>query len=182
LTSAVLRLMRPAYLLGFGFALGAIGLALMAHAVGAHSLALVVLGNVLFSVGTAPGIAIVADLVVSAAPQERSGAASALSETASEFGGALGIALLGSLTTLLYRSALHGMMPTGIPVGSIETALRGIGAASSVPPSVGGGALLSAAQSAYTSAVCAAFLTSAGIVLLLSVIAIAMFRDLKMHG
>jgi MFS transporter, DHA2 family, multidrug resistance protein len=181
LTSAVLRLMRPAYLLGFGFALGAIGLALMAHAVGAHSLALVVLGNVLFSVGTAPGIAIVADLVVSAAPQERSGAASALSETASEFGGALGIALLGSLTTLLYRSALHGMMPTGIPVGSIETALRGIGAASSVPPSVGGGALLSAAQSAYTSAVCAAFLTSAGIVLLLSVIAVAMFRELKMH-
>ena len=180
LTSAVLKLMRPAYLLGLGFALGASGLALMAHAVGLHSLALVVLGNVLFSVGTAPGIAIVADLVVSAAPRERSGAASALSETASEFGGALGIALLGSLTTLLYRSALHEMTPTGIPVGSIETALRGIGPASSLPPSPGG-ALLSAAQSAYTSAVGAAFLTSAGIVLLLSVIAVAMFRDLKMH-
>ena len=128
----------------------------------------------------APCIAIIADLIVSAAPQERSGAASALSETASEFGGALGIALLGSLTTLLYRSALHEMTPTGIPVGSIETALRGIGPASSLPPSPGG-ALLSAAQSAYTSAVGAAFLTSAGIVLLLSVIAVAMFRDLKMH-
>jgi DHA2 family multidrug resistance protein-like MFS transporter len=183
LTSVVLKLMRPAYVLGFGLTLGAGGLALMAHAGEVHSLILIVLGNVLFSIGSSPGIAIVADLVVSAAPKERSGAASALSETASEFGGALGIALLGSLATFLYRSALGGMMPRGVPVDAMETALRGIGAASSLTPSLGdGAALLSAVRSAYTSAVDTTFSTGAGIALLTAVIAVAMFRELKMHG
>ena len=42
-----------------------------------------------------------------AAPPERAGAASAISETGSELGGALGIALLGSLATAVYgREAL----------------------------------------------------------------------------
>lgn len=179
-TSTALRLMRPAYVLGFGLALAAGGLALMAYATEMHSLILIVLGNVLFSIGSAPGIAIVADLVVSAAPKERSGAASALSETASEFGGALGIALLGSLTTLIYRSVLSIAMPTGVTVDTMETALRGIGAASSLAPSLGdGGALLSAAQSAYTSAADITFLTAAAVMLVTAIVAVTMFRGLK---
>ncbi|UVK52534.1 MFS transporter [Mesorhizobium sp. AR02] len=180
LTSTVLRLMRPAYVLGLGLAFAAGGLALMAYAAEMHSLILIVLGNALFSVGSAPGIAIVADLVVSAAPKERSGAASALSETASEFGGALGIALLGSLATLLYRSALGLAMPTGVPVNTMETALRGIGAASSLTPGLGnGGALLSAARGAYTSAADVTFLTAAGIMLVAAIVAVTMFRGSK---
>ena len=43
------------------------------------------------------------DLIVGAAPPERAGAASAISETGVEFGGALGIALLGSIGTAVYR-------------------------------------------------------------------------------
>jgi DHA2 family multidrug resistance protein-like MFS transporter len=175
-TSTMLKLMRPAYVLGLGMTLGAVGLAAMAAAVHAHDLIGVVAGNVLVSVGTAPVVAIVADLIVSAAPKERSGAASALSETATEFGGALGIALFGSLATFLYRSALIGTMPGGLPAIVMESALRGIGAASSLAPSPGGSALLSAAQRAYTSAVDVTFLTGAGLLLLTAVIALAMFR------
>jgi DHA2 family multidrug resistance protein-like MFS transporter len=183
LTSPALKLMRRAYVLGLGLTLGAGGLAVMACAVDAHSLALVVLGNVLFSVGMAPATAIIADLVVSAAPQEQSGVASALSETASEFGGALGIALLGSLATFLYRSALAGTMPSGTPVSTMETVLRGIGAAASLPRNLDGAAALrSAAQAAYTGAVEITFSTGAGIVVLAAVVAVVMFRDLKMHG
>ena len=183
LTSAVLKLMRPAYVLGFGLTLAAGGLALMAYAAEMHSLILIVLGNVLFSIGSAPGITIVADLVVSAAPKERSGAASALSETASEFGGALGIALLGSLATLLYRSALGVAMPTDVPANAMETALRGIGAASGLAPTLSyGAALLSAARSAYTRAADVTFSTAAGIVLLTAIVAVAMLRGLKTQG
>ncbi len=178
LTSSLLKLMRPAYVLGLGLTLGAGGLVLMACAVDAHSLVLVVLGNTIFSVGTAPGIAIISDLVVSAAPKEQSGAASALSETASEFGGALGIALLGSLATFLYRFTLNGMAPKGVSADVLETALRGIGAASSLAPSSnGGGVLLSAARSAYVhAAVGVTLATGAGVVLLAAVIAVAVFR------
>jgi MFS transporter, DHA2 family, multidrug resistance protein len=182
-TPAALRRMRPAYVLGLGLTLGAGGLAMMAGAMGAHSLALIVAGYTLFAIGTAPGVAIVADLVVSAAPPEQSGAASALNETASEFGGALGIALLGSLATFLYRSALGGTMPADAPVEAIETALRGIGAAASLPRSVDGAtALLSAAQAAYTGAAEVTLAAGAGIVLLAAIVVVAMFRDVKMWG
>jgi MFS transporter, DHA2 family, multidrug resistance protein len=183
LTSPTLRLMRPAYVLGLGLMLGAGGLAVMALAVDVHSLALVILGNVVFSIGMAPGTAIIADLVVSAAPLEQSGAASALSETASEFGGALGIALLGSLATFSYRSALSGTMPSDLPDGVVEAALRGIGAASSLPRNFdGAAALLSAVRAAYTGAAQIAFFTAAGVVSAAAVGAIAIFRNLKTRG
>lgn len=183
LTSTALKLMRPAYVLGLGLTLGAGGLAVMACAADAHSLALFVLGNVLFSVGMAPGTAIVADLVVSTAPQEQSGAASALSETASEFGGALGIALLGSLATFLYRSALSRTMPRGTPVSTMETVLRGIGNAASLARNLDGTASLSSAvRAAYTGAVDITLSTGGGILLLAAVVAVVTFRDLKMRG
>jgi DHA2 family multidrug resistance protein-like MFS transporter len=183
LTSPALRLMRPAYVIGLGLTLGAGGLAAMALAVSAHSLILVVLGNVLFSIGLAPCTAIIADLVVSSAPQDQSGAASALSETASEFGGALGIALLGSLATFIYRSALSGAMPKGVPQGVIDMAMRGIGSAASLPRDFAAATvLLSAARSAYTYAAQTALLAAASVILLSAVGAVGMFGDRKAQG
>ncbi len=182
LTSPALKVMRPAYVLGLGSTFGAAGLGLMAYAVGAHSLILITLGNVIFAVTTAPGITLVTDLVAGAVPPERSGAASALSETTSEFGGALGMALLGSLATFLYRTALGATIPNGTPAAAAETALRGIGAATSLTRDFDGAAALhSAAVAAYADAAYITFLTCAGIVLLTAFIAIAMFADHKMQ-
>jgi len=148
-----------------------------------HSLALVVLGNTLFAIGMAPVSAINSNLVVSAAPQEQSGSASALSETAVEFGGALGIALLGSLATALYRSGLSGAMPSGMPTSVRETALRGIGAAFSLPQDLeGGAALRSAVQAAYTSAVDITFFIGAAMLLMAAAAAVVTLRNLKMHS
>jgi DHA2 family multidrug resistance protein-like MFS transporter len=125
--------------LGGGLVLGAVGLALMAYAIEAHSLILITLGNTLFAVGSARGTTVVADFVVSSAPEDQSGAASALSETCSEFGGALGIALLGSLATFLYRHTLAAALPAGNPAPATETALRGIGAARAAAETFNGG-------------------------------------------
>ena len=175
-TSAALRLMRPARVLALGLTIAAGGLAAMAVAVDAHSLLGVVLANVVFSLGVSPCTAIIADLVVSAAPLERSGAASALSEVASELGGAMGIALLGSLATLLYRSALGATMPKGLPASVVETALRGIGDTASLRGKFPGGAeLLSAVRDAYTGATQVTFFAAAGLMLLAAVGAIVMF-------
>jgi len=180
LTSALLKLMRPAYVLGAGLALAAAGLILMAHGGAEHSLILITVGNTLFAIGSAPGTAIVAEFIVSSAPQDRSGAASALSETVSEFGGALGIALLGSLATFLYRSALGGMNLKDVSASAMKTALRGIGPASSLDPNIpGGAALLSAARNAYTSAADAAFVAGAAIMFVTAAFAVAMFRKVK---
>src|SRR5581483_1043640 len=167
LTSALLKKLRPAYVLGGGLILGAVGLAVMAYAIGAHSIILITLGNTLFAVGSAPGTAIVADFVVSSAPEDQAGAASALSETCSEFGGALGIALLGSLATFLYRHTLAAALPASIPAAATETALRGLGAARAA----------AAARHAYTSAAGAALLASAAISVLTAILAVTMFKS-----
>jgi len=47
---------------------------------------------------------VAADLALSSVPEERAGAASALNETSSELGGALGIAVLGAFATAVYRA------------------------------------------------------------------------------
>ena len=180
LTSPALKLMRPAYVLGCGLALGATGLTVMALAVGVHSLILIVLGNVAFSIGTAPCTAIIADLVVSSAPQERSGAASALSELASELGGALGIALLGSLVTVVYRSVLSANAPPTLSGTSLELALRGIGAAAgSAHAGAGAHGLMAVARTAYSDATQVAFWGAAVIMLLTAAGAVAKFRGVE---
>lgn len=181
LTSPMLRLMRPAYVLASGLTLGATALAGMIYAVDAHSLTLVVVGTVLLSIGTAPGTAIIADLVVSSAPQERSGAASALSETTSELGGALGIALLGSLATFVYRDELSHLEPMGLSAEVMKGAVRGIGAASRLAHDTNNSALLASAQTAYASAVSVAFLAGGAILLLAAVTSVKSFRNGRRH-
>jgi DHA2 family multidrug resistance protein-like MFS transporter len=59
-------------------------------------------------------IALTTEIIVTSAPPERAGAASALSETANELGGALGIGVLGSLGTLIYRAKMAGVV-VGLP-------------------------------------------------------------------
>ncbi|MBM7785395.1 MFS transporter [Tenggerimyces flavus] len=67
------------------------------------ALAVVVAASVVYSAGLAPVFIAVTDLMVTAAPESKAGAVASISETSNEFGGALGIAVLGSLTTLVYR-------------------------------------------------------------------------------
>lgn len=88
-----------------GFAVAAAGFALVAGSSAAPSLALVVVASVVVAVGIAPVGTLGADIVVGAAPARRAGTASGLSETSLELGGALGIALLGSLGLAVSRGA-----------------------------------------------------------------------------
>jgi MFS transporter, DHA2 family, multidrug resistance protein len=88
-----------------GAAVTAVGLAMLTQ-VGAQSgLAVLVAGSVVMALGAAQVVTLSTDLVVGAAPPERAGAASGISETGAELGGALGIALLGSIGTAVYRNA-----------------------------------------------------------------------------
>ncbi|NUQ87836.1 MAG: MFS transporter, partial [Glycomyces artemisiae] len=69
-------------------------------------------------IGAGSGLAqtVTNDAVLAAAPADRAGSASAISETAYELGGAMGVALLGSLATGIYRSELGNA-----PAASSET-------------------------------------------------------------
>jgi MFS transporter, DHA2 family, multidrug resistance protein len=75
-------------------------------------LALIVAGGSLFSIGLSPVYATSTEMIVANAREQEAGAAGAIAETAAELGGALGIALLGSLAVAVYR---YSMANTGDP-------------------------------------------------------------------
>jgi len=113
LAPALVRRVRPASLVAAGLALAAAGLGILTQVEPEDGLAVLVTGSVILSLGVAQVVTLSTDLIVGAAPPERAGAASALSETGTELGGALGIAILGSIGTAVYRSQLAGGVPFG---------------------------------------------------------------------
>jgi DHA2 family multidrug resistance protein-like MFS transporter len=154
LAPRIVRRIRPAFVVAGGLVLAAIGFGLVTQ-VGVNSLALVVVGNALMSVGFGFTFTLTVDLVVGAAPPERAGAASALAETGAEFGGALGLAVLGSLGMAVYRSQVVAAMPPGISPEVAEAVQETLGAAvvaAEQLPDQLGAALLSSAQQAFVQA------------------------------
>src|SRR2546422_9462314 len=88
------------------------------------------------------------DLIVGSAPVEKAGAASAISETSSELGGALGIAILGSIGIAVYRSAMGQSVPVGLTPEAAEAARATLGGAVAVAK----GELLVTARAAFARA------------------------------
>jgi MFS transporter, DHA2 family, multidrug resistance protein len=112
---------------------------------------------------------------VGAAPPERAGAASGISETGGELGGALGIALLGSIGTAVYRSevgdAIHaGVDPEAAAIAQ-DTLGGAVGAGGAVPP-----ALLEAARDAFVEGLQLAALTGAVLMAVTAVVTALVLR------
>jgi DHA2 family multidrug resistance protein-like MFS transporter len=89
-----------------GLLVAAVGYAMVTQLHLSEGPGLLMAGMLVQSIGMAPLFTLTNDFIIGAAPPERAGAASGISETASELGGALGIALLGSLATAVYGAAL----------------------------------------------------------------------------
>jgi DHA2 family multidrug resistance protein-like MFS transporter len=95
-----------AAVIGSGLLLAVIGFAILTQVGHDHSLATLVAASVIFSFGLSPVFILTTDIIMSSVPPERAGAAAAISETSSELGGVLGIAILGSIGTFVYRRAM----------------------------------------------------------------------------
>jgi len=109
-------------------------------------------------------------------------AASALTETAAEFGGALGIAVLGVIGTGIYRGQLAGALPSGIPPASAAAARDTLGGAVAVAGDLPGQAaevLVRAARQAFTDGLHVAFAVSAAAMLAAAVLAAIQLRQLR---
>lgn len=122
------------------------------------------------------------ELILSSAPAEKAGAASAVSETAYELGAVLGTAVLGGLITAFYRGAL--VVPAGIPAEAAHAAtetLAGAYTAAQELPAQLGDALWDAASAAFGSGVMVTSLIGAGLVVLAGVIAAVTLRKAPTH-
>jgi MFS transporter, DHA2 family, multidrug resistance protein len=179
LTPLLVRRARPASVMAAGMVLTAAGFALLAQVDPAAGLAVLVTGSVAFSLGSAPTTTLATDLMVGTAPPERAGAASGISETSSEFGGALGIAILGVIGIAVYRGQMTDAVPAAVP-GEAATAARdslggAVAAAEQLPERLGA-ALLEAAREAFTQGFRLSFAISAAIAVGIAVLVATLLR------
>ena len=111
-----------------------------------------VIASVIISLGLAPVFGLTTELIVGSAPPERAGAASGISETGAELGGALGLALLGSIGVAIYRGALDPSLLAGLPPDAATAARGTLGGAVGVAgilPAASADALLAAARTSF---------------------------------
>jgi DHA2 family multidrug resistance protein-like MFS transporter len=144
------------------------------------TLAGIVVAMILASIGLTPVIALTTAYVTGAVPPEKTGVAAALSETAGELGGALGIALLGSLATLVYRSRMAGAVPAGLPdAGAIGTSLAAaVEAAPGLPAEIAV-PLLEAARAAFMTSYHATAFLAAAVMLGLALLSLGTLRGVR---
>lgn len=176
---------RPAYVIGAGLGVAAVGLAVLAQVGGADGLAVVVAASIIISLGFGPVFGLTTELIVGSAPAERAGAASGISETASELGGALGISILGSLGVALYRSEVARDLPAGVPADVAATARDTLGGAVGVAlelPSEIRTALLEVAQGAFVHGMQVAAVISAVVATVVAVVAVTLLRNVGHDG
>ena len=173
LAPMIVRQTRPAFVMAGGFLVAAAGFGVLGLVGGPHGLAALVTGYVLLSLGLAPVFTLATDLIVGTAPAERAGAAAGIAETSSELGGALGIALLGSVVTAAYRSGVTNAGPSGLPAEAMEAARDSLGGALAAAEQLSGPtgvALAAAARGAFgqafelTAIICAAVAMAAAVV------------------
>jgi len=160
----------PAYTIAGGLVITVIGMLLIYLAPAVDGLLILITGFVLDTIGIAPTVVLGTDLVVGSAPPEKAGSAASLSETCNQLGIALGVAALGSIASIVYRS--------GIPSVSIPEARESIIGALAVArklPGKQGASLIVTAREAFTGGVHVVALIAAFVFALLAVLA---FRTL----
>lgn len=170
---------RPGYVIAGGLLVSAAGIAMMTQADGSSGFAVLIAGTIVMAVGFTAPAALGTDLVIRAAPPEKAGAASAASETSNELGGALGLAILGSVGTAVYRSGMSDSLPSELPGDAAAAAgdtLAGATAVAAALPDGVGGPLLAAAQAAFTDGLQATAVVSALAVLAGAVLAAVLLR------
>lgn len=117
-------------------------------------------GYTVLTLGVGVTATVTNSLILTAAPPERAGTAAGISETSSELGAALGIAVLGTVAHTVYRSVMTAHAPEGTDPAAVET-VSGAVAAAGPDPAGAAAELLGTALAAYTDGVTAAALTGA---------------------
>ncbi|MCZ0986766.1 MFS transporter [Streptomyces diastatochromogenes] len=174
-TTLVQKGVNRAYVVTAGFAIAAAGYGLLALA-GTDSLWLVLAACGVLASGIVMVMAQMTDLAMGAAPVEKAGAASSLLETGQEFGGALGMAVLGSIGTAIYRHE----MPSAAPAEAHET-LGGALAVAGQLPGRTGDALATAAREAFTTGMHGAALAGTAVLALAAIGAATTLRRIQVR-
>jgi MFS transporter, DHA2 family, multidrug resistance protein len=171
---------RPAWVISGGLAVASAGLFMLSQVGVTNGLVPLVLGSVIISLGLAPVFGLTTELIVGSAPPEQAGAASGISETGAELGGALGIAIMGSIGVAIYRSELADRLPAAVPAEVAEVARDTLGSAAAAAeqlPAELGAAVLAAAREAFVAGMQLSSALAAAIGVALAVLALIALRN-----
>lgn len=149
---------------------------------GTVALTLVVLG-----LGMGTTMAPATDSIMGALPLAKSGVGSAMNDTTRMVGGALGVAVIGSVLSSVYSSSMAGSV-AGLPPAAASAASDSVGTALAIAgqlPSEAGAALIQAARSAFIDGMGSAVLVGSGVALAGALVALlflpATARDEEPH-
>ena len=176
----VLHNVRPALVIGGGLALAAVGLGLLTQVGVTGGLVPLIAGSVIISLGMAPVFGLTTELIVGSAPPEQAGAASGISETGAELGGALGIAIMGSIGVAVYRGELADRLPAGLPDAATAAARDTLGSAVAVAgqlPEQLGSAVLGTAREAFVAGMQLSSAIAAIVGVGLAILTLVVLRD-----
>ncbi|MFY1593211.1 MFS transporter [Micromonospora sp. WMMD737] len=172
------RRIRPGYVMGGTLGVSLVGYALLATA-GLDDELPVAVGFAFVYLGLGAIAALGTDIVVGAAPAAKSGSAASLSETVQELGIAIGVAILGSLTTAIYRT--HLTVPAGLSDGEatalIDSLSSAVAIADDLPP-----AALVDAQLAFTTGLNVATVVAGFSIAAATVLCLRMLRHVPQLG
>ncbi|WP_020670832.1 MFS transporter [Amycolatopsis nigrescens] len=173
LATLLIRRVRPAAVIAGGLVVAVAGYLLLTLLDGGGDLPLTITALVLANLGIGPMAGLCATLAMQSVPPERAGSAASLTETAGEFGVAMGVVTVGLFGSALYQARIE----TGpaVPPAAAEAARDSVGgamaAAGQLPPAEAA-TLLRSAYQAVTSglqgsaAVCAGIAAAAVLLVL----------------
>jgi DHA2 family multidrug resistance protein-like MFS transporter len=174
-----------AYVAAGGFGISGAGFAALTQ-LHAHSpIAFLLIAATIYAGGIVGVMTVGNELIMGAVPPERAGAAAAVVETATEFGAALGIAVLGGLGVAAYRSSLAASAPPGTPPRALSAASDTLGGAMTVAgqlPGRIGTELLEAARTAFTHGLNNAALGAAIIMVLAAALSAVFFHGVRVES
>lgn len=149
LTPYLARRFRPAHIMAVALAVAALGCVLLTFTDAVGGLPLLVAGFLLACVGVAPPTALGTELVINSVEPEKAGSAASVSETSNELGIALGLAVLGSIGTIVYRGAVT--VPAEVPTEVAGESMAGATATAAELPGPLAAELLTSAREAFTA-------------------------------
>lgn len=177
----LLRWMRAGPLIAGGAVVAAVGAVLVAVAVrdAGHELWPVIVGAVLLEAGVGPVFGVGAGLIVSSAPPEGAGSATAVQDVGGSLASVFSLAVGGTIALLVYRATLAAQSVPGVTAADHERAVEGMGAALALVDELGGPsgqALKVAVQQSFAVATSSLYFGAAA---LLAAVAIVSWRGLR---
>jgi DHA2 family multidrug resistance protein-like MFS transporter len=172
------RRIPPGRVIAFGLVVSAIGFLLLTQVDGSGDVPLLVTSLMIANLGMGPMSGLCAALAMQSAPMEKLGSAAGMTATSGEFGIAMGVAVLGTVGTTLYRNTIE--VDPSVPAATADAAAESIAgaqtAAGSLPPADAGN-LLESAYQAITTSVHGTAIGSAIIVVVAAVVAAIGLRN-----